>query len=254
VEHLYINLKTGVFSGQEANAVFPADRILRNADKCQLALTRQCQTVKSIHFMKYVILSALVISWCGLHSIMISTSATEYFQSRLGQAFRFYRLFFNIISFLALIPVILYAVSVRTEPVFRWDGYLRIIQLVLLMTAGLLFYWGSLRYDSGLLLGFKQIRERILNTGIAHDGNIDTSGILGIVRHPWYLGTMLLIWARDMDISAIVVNIILTLYVIAGTCLEEKKLVRQFGEKYRNYQRRVSMFIPCKWLKSKLMK
>ncbi|MGD9973976.1 MAG: isoprenylcysteine carboxylmethyltransferase family protein [Desulfatirhabdiaceae bacterium] len=204
--------------------------------------------------MKYVILSALVISWCVLHSLMISTSVTEYLQSRLGPRFRFYRLFFNIISLLALIPVILYAVSVKTEPVFRWDGYLRIMQMILLTTAGLLFYFGSLRYDSGLLLGFKQIREKISNTGIAHDGDIDTSGILGIVRHPWYLGTMLLIWTRDMDISAIVVNIILTLYVIAGTCLEEKKLVRQFGEKYRTYQKRVSMFIPCKWLKLKLMK
>jgi len=38
--------------------------------------------------------------------------------------------------------------------------------------------------------------------------------------------------------------------LIVGTYLEEKKLVREFGEKYLIYQKRVSMLIPYKWLKS----
>ena len=204
--------------------------------------------------MKYVILSVLVIAWCFLHSAMISVSVTEYFHKRLGPAFRFYRLFFNMISALTLIPVVLYASSARTEPIFRWDGYLRIFQVLFLGTAALLFFLGASRYDAAQLLGFKQIREETSAKGITDAGELETSGVLGIMRHPWYLATILLIWARQLDISTILVNTILTSYVVAGAYLEEKKLVREFGEKYRAYQKRVSMLIPYKWLKSKIMK
>lgn len=204
--------------------------------------------------MKYVILSVLVIAWCVLHSAMISISVTDYLHRRLGPAFRFYRLFFNVVSALTLIPVVLYASSVRTEPIIRWDGYIRIIQVLLLGTSALFFFLGARRYDAAQLLGLKQIREGTPNKGIAHAGDLDTSGVLSVVRHPWYLAAMLLIWARQLDISAVLVNVILSSYLIVGTYLEEKKLVREFGEEYRTYQKRVSMLIPYKWLKSRITK
>ncbi len=204
--------------------------------------------------MKYIVLSLLVIAWCVLHSALISISVTEYLHKRLGHTFRFYRLFFNVVSALTLIPVVLYASSARTEPIFRWDGYMRIIQVLLLGTAALLFFLGACHYDAAQFLGFRQIRERTSKKGIADAGELDTSGVLSIIRHPWYLASMLLIWARPLDISAILVNAILTSYLLVGTYLEEKKLVREFGGKYRAYQKRVSMLIPYKWLKSIITK
>jgi hypothetical protein len=39
---------------------------------------------------------------------------------------------------------------------------------------------------------------------------------------------------------------------VIGTFLEERKLVREFGDRYRKYQAEVSMFIPLKWLQTKL--
>lgn len=204
--------------------------------------------------MKYVILSLLVIAWCVLHSAMISVSVTEYLHNRLGDTYRFYRLFFNVISALTLLPVFWYASSVRTEPIFRWDGYGLILQGLLLGTAALLFFLGASRYDGAQLLGLKQIREGISNQAITDSGDLDTSGVLSIMRHPWYLATMLLIWARQLDLSAILTNGLLTIYLIAGIYLEEKKLVREFGDKYRAYQKRVPVLIPYKWLKAKKSK
>ena len=57
-----------------------------------------------------------------------------------------------------------------------------------------------------------------------------------------------------MDVSGIFVNVIFTAYLVAGTYLEERKLVREFGEKYLTYQKNVSMLIPYKWLKSKIIR
>ena len=100
-------------------------------------------------------------------------------------------------------------------------------------------------------VGIKQIKEGNSNKAISDTGELDTSGVLGITRHPWYLATILLIWARQMDISVLIVNVILTSYLIVGTVLEEKKLIKEFGGKYEAYQNSVSMLIPIKWLKSK---
>ncbi len=114
--------------------------------------------------------------------------------------------------------------------------------------AVLLFFLGGRHYDARQLLGIKQIRDGTSDSALTVSGELNTSGILGITRHPWYLATMLLIWARPMDVSAIIVNVILTSYLIVGTYLEEQKLVREFGEIYRNYQNNVSMLVPYKWI------
>ena len=62
---------------------------------------------------------------------------------------------------------------------------------------------------------------------------------------------MMIVWARDLDVSAIVTNVILTGYFIIGTLLEERKLSREFPEAYEEYRQKVSMFFPYQWLKSK---
>jgi protein-S-isoprenylcysteine O-methyltransferase Ste14 len=184
---------------------------------------------------------------------MISVSVTEYFKKRLGPEFRFYRLFFNLIAILTLVPVALFAYSIRTQLIFHWNGYMRIGQVLLIVTSFLLFFFGGRHYDARQVLGIKQIKEGAANKAITDTGELDTSGVLGITRHPWYLATILLIWARQMDASVIFVNVILTSYLIVGTFLEERKLIREFGEKYLTYQKRVSMLIPFKWLSSKIM-
>ena len=209
--------------------------------------------MEPIDYTKYLMLSLLVIAWCVLHSAMISVTVTEYFKNRLGPNFRFYRLFFNLIAILTLIPVALFAYSIRTQPIFQWDGYMRIGQMLVLVITVMLFFIGRRHYDLHQVLGIKQIKERTSNKAITDTGELDTSGVLGITRHPWYLATILLIWARQMDVSVIFVNVILTFYLIVGTYLEEKKLIREFGEKYAAKKNRVSMLLPYKWLKSKIV-
>ena len=44
----------------------------------------------------------------------------------------------------------------------------------------------------------------------------------------------------------------MTIYVIIGTLLEERKLIAAYGHVYRDYQQKVSMFLPVKWLKTKV--
>jgi protein-S-isoprenylcysteine O-methyltransferase Ste14 len=130
-----------------------------------------------------------------------------------------------------------------------------IVFQVLMLTIGvLLFFAGTKHYDKLQFLGLHQIRTATSHSVLTETGTLDTTGILGITRHPWYLATILFIWARGLDASVLITNIILTIYLVVGTILEERKLLIDFGEDYRRYQKKVSMLIPFKYLKSKIQR
>ena len=199
----------------------------------------------------YLLLALLVSGWCVVHSAMICMTVTDYLKERLGAAFRFYRLFYNIVATLTLLPVAWYAWTLRTPALFAWDGYFRVLQVLLLGISVVLFYLGARHYDARQFLGLRQISDGTSHTAISGTGQLESTGVLGITRHPWYLGVLLVIWARPLDVSALIVNGLLTVYLVTGAWLEEQKLIREFGDTYRNYQNKVSMLIPYKWFRKK---
>ena len=207
--------------------------------------------MQSVYSSEYLKLSAFIGLWCFLHSAMISLTVTQYLKKHFPDRYRFYRLFFNLIALLTLIPVIWYKYSLQTETLFDWDGFLRPLQIIFICTAILLFYLGAAKYDSRRFLGLSQLNETESSIGITQSGELDTSGILGVIRHPWYSALLLILWARPMDISTLILNIIFTIYLFIGAYLEERKLLKEFGEHYSQYQKNVSMLIPVKWLISK---
>ena len=73
---------------------------------------------------------------------------------------------------------------------------------------------------------------------------IKRNGLLGIMRHPMYLALIIYLWCQTFRVMDILTNTVLTIYVIIGTRLEEKKLVLEFGETYIKYQQEVPMLIP----------
>lgn len=182
---------------------------------------------------------------------MISETATGFLKRRLGDSFRFYRLFFNSIAMLTLIPVLWYSHSLRQAAIFRWEGVWVVPQYFLLGCGILLVVAGGRHYSLGQFVGISQLRGAS-SGGLATGGGIDSSGVLGVVRHPWYTAVVLLLWARDLDMAALVGNGVLTVYIFVGTLLEEWKLVHEFGDAYRSYQERVSMFVPLKWIRRRI--
>jgi protein-S-isoprenylcysteine O-methyltransferase Ste14 len=111
---------------------------------------------------------------------------------------------------------------------------------------------GAQRYSFSQLSGLAQIREGTNNKLVNKTGKLSSRGILGVVRHPFYAGIYPLLWSSNLDITVLIINIILSVYVLIGTLLEESKLILKFGDAYREYQRRVSMLFPFHWIKKKL--
>ena len=185
--------------------------------------------------------------WCAIHSGMICLKVTEYLKLRLGTYFRFYRLIYNLVAIVTIIPVISFGDSIEGSLIFQWEGYLLILQILLLAISIFLFIAGAKHYDIFQFLGIRQIWTGRSHSVITKGGELKTDGILSVTRHPWYLAAILLIWSREFDLSVLITNTILTLYLIIGTLLEEQKLFYEYGESYRKYQKKVSMLIPFKY-------
>ena len=190
--------------------------------------------------------------WCALHSILISVTVTEYLKKRLGSGFRFHRLFYSVFSLATLLPLMYYAHSIRSGPFFRWDGYLVIVRYALILTGSYLFVAGARHYSFSELFGIRQIAAGRMEATSSDGDTFAVSGIHSAIRHPWYLAGILIVWAQDLSFFVILNNIVISFYFIIGSFLEERKMMRKFGEKYRDYQRTVSMFVPYYWLKTRV--
>lgn len=191
--------------------------------------------------------------WCTLHSALISTAVTDFAKKKLDGSFRFYRLFYNVVSLVTLIPLVYYSHTLREAPVFRWEGLLRIVQVFLLTVSVYLFVAGGKHYSWVRFWGISQIKAGRVGSSLTDSSRFVVSGIHRIIRHPWYLGGILIVWAQDLSVSTILINMVISVYFIIGAVLEERKLMLEFGEKYREYQQRVSMLIPWRWLKSRIV-
>jgi len=63
-------------------------------------------------------------------------------------------------------------------------------------------------------------------------------------RHPIMVGVLIGIWIiPEMTASKLVLSVSFTLYIFVGLWFEERDLIRNLGETYLDYKRRVGMFI-----------
>ena len=195
--------------------------------------------------MKYLILSSIWAGYCFLHSFLISVRFTNYLTRVLKNYYSFYRLFYVLISLVLLVWVINYTAPLDTTIIITYVPPWSIIRQVTMWGSLLMFFWAFFfNYDSLSFFGIRQILnfKKLKTTNPSEE--IKKNGLLAVTRHPMYLALIIYLWCQTFRMADIVVNLILTIYVIIGTVLEEKKLVLEFGDAYRKYQREVPMLVP----------
>ena len=96
------------------------------------------------------------------------------------------------------------------------------------------------------LFGLRQVWFHAHGRGPDLDMPFVTRAFYRVVRHPLMLGFLIAFWAAPtMSAGHMVFALTTTGYIlVAVKFLEERDLVAQFGDTYREYQRRVPMLLP----------
>jgi methanethiol S-methyltransferase len=193
--------------------------------------------------MEYLLIILLWAAYCALHSFLISVRFTGLMARLLKNCYAFYRLFYVVLSIVLLFPLLKYSGHTDNRILISYPLSLNILRSILISGSLIMFFWAFFfNYDSLSFFGIRQI----LNFGKKNNTSyeIRKNGLLGIVRHPMYFALIVFLWCRIFSMTDLLINTMLTIYVIIGTFLEEKKLVLEFGDSYVKYQKEVPMLIP----------
>jgi methanethiol S-methyltransferase len=202
--------------------------------------------------MKYLLIALMWIGYCSLHSYFISVRFTNLVTRLLKNYYAFYRLAYVMISFILLVPLVKFTAQLNDPVIVTYGFPLSIVRYVLISGSLLMFFWAFfLDYDSLSFFGIRQILDFGKTKKTVPSEKIKKSGLLGIIRHPMYFALIIYLWCQTFRVSDIVVNTVLTLYVLVGTRLEENKLVMEFGDPYIKYQHEVPMLIPFAKIRAK---
>ena len=190
----------------------------------------------------------LISSWIAyfvLHSLLASIRVKEYVARRWPRAMPGYRLGYNVLAVLLLALPLGLTLSAPGPWIWRWSGIASAVAFVLSAAALLGFLWSLRFYDIDEFLGLRQFRER--NASVDDQEQFRLSPLHRYVRHPWYFFALVIIWTRDMNAAMLTTAILMTLYFVIGSRLEERKLLRYHGDIYRRYRERVPGLVPLPW-------
>jgi protein-S-isoprenylcysteine O-methyltransferase Ste14 len=168
------------------------------------------------------------------------------FRARLASVLpaRYDGVFYATSSGLTLMLVMVLWQRVDT-PVFRLEGVARWIAVAFSgLAAALLVISGYAVRRTIDIFGLRPIRAHLRGRPLP-SAPFSVDGPFRWVRHPLYSCILALLWARpEMMADGLLLSILWSGWIVAGTVLEERDLVADFGDVYRRYQQQVPMLVP----------
>jgi len=182
------------------------------------------------------------LAYAAVHSLLAASAFKAWLMRRWPCVTPYYRLAYNVMATLLLLPLVWATYTLPGEPLWRWRGAGAWIANGLAVAALAGIWYASRTYDMAEFLGLRALHEKRSTT--QESAPFCISPLHRHVRHPWYALALVLIWTRDMNAPFLVSALAITLYLIIGARLEERKLLARFGDAYRDYMQRVPGLIP----------
>ncbi|MBK9470730.1 MAG: hypothetical protein IPO18_00380 [bacterium] len=182
--------------------------------------------------------------WCLWHSLLATHRWRALVQRLFPRWHAFSRVLYVLGSTLTLAVLMAWLRSVPEQVLWEWKGPWAVARWLGLAEAAFLFWAGARAFDNRHFLGLAQLRDYAAGRQPA-EPPFRAEGILGVIRHPWYSGTLLLLvfmlpWT---DVNLAWRGTFLA-YTLLGCELEERKLLRDIGAPYAEYRRQVGRYWP----------
>ena len=131
------------------------------------------------------------------------------------------------------------------DPVWTVDnGIARAVLHGLFLMGWLIVLLGTFMINHFDLFGLRQVYFHLRNKAHNEPG-FRTPFFYRFLRHPIMLGFIIAFWSTpDMTAGHLLFSAATTIYILIAIQLEERDLVRHFGEPYREYRRKTPMLIP----------
>jgi protein-S-isoprenylcysteine O-methyltransferase Ste14 len=189
----------------------------------------------------WIILFAILL-YGVIHSLLASLQAKALARQWLGPGTdRWFRLFYNFIAVVTFLPILLLPAILADQPIYSIPYPWYILTGVLQIMALIILAVGVLQTGVMNFLGIQQL------LGGADKGHpqLVVGGLYRYVRHPLYTAGLAFIWLiPTMTLNLLALNIGLTLYIMVGANFEERKMLKEYGGDYGQYQQQTPMLIP----------
>jgi protein-S-isoprenylcysteine O-methyltransferase Ste14 len=151
-------------------------------------------------------------------------------------------------TYVLLSSLALLAMYVAWQPiggvVWETEGKVRLVVTALYLFGWLLLLYTTFLIDHFDLFGLKQVWRRLGNFNY-QPPKFHTPALYRLVRHPLYIGWLIIFWAAPtMTVAHLVFAIMTTAYILIAIQLEERDLLDAFGAQYADYRRKTPMLIP----------
>jgi methanethiol S-methyltransferase len=178
-----------------------------------------------------------------LHSILASKWMKALAERRLGLFVkRYYRLFFNLVAGVSLLPVLWLVWRSPDYPLYLIPAPFVFLTLPLQAVAAGCTLAALLQTG---MLDFLGLAQPAQSEGAAEPPKLTITGFYHWMRHPVYSFALLFIWLTPMmTVNLLAFYLALTLYILVGIIFEERKLLDDFGQPYAEYRSRTPMLIP----------
>lgn len=190
--------------------------------------------------LAHLIAVALVWALYGLlHSWLAGTNMKDRVARRWPGLAPAYRLLYNAQAVALLIPPLWLTWAYSGPVLWHWPVW---ISWPAAGVAVVGYLWSLRWYDGMDFVGVRQWRAR--HGGAGWCDSLSLSPLHRYVRHPWYSLGLLFLWTRDLNAAWLIATLAISLYLVIGSRLEDRKLIAVFGEPYRRYAARVPGLLP----------
>ncbi|HHH54399.1 MAG TPA: isoprenylcysteine carboxylmethyltransferase family protein [Bacteroidetes bacterium] len=189
----------------------------------------------------YIFFILLLLFYMFLHSFLAHDKVKTILYKKLINE-RYYRFFFVSYATVFFIPILYLYYTGKHTIYFIPNTYIIIIATGLIVFSLWIFYISFKNYNFKEFLGI----DRINSKDKIHY-QLSTEGINKYVRHPLYSASYTLmagIFLISPDNYILAACMIIAIYLPIGIIFEEQKLVKEYGDRYKKYQKEVPMLIP----------